>query len=51
MSAIYPYFNTENYDPNDKFIIWFNKDKKASSTTKCFSNKSEIEEFLQEIEL
>lgn len=32
ISSIYPYFYTEGYDPNSKFIIWFNKDSNDGST-------------------
>ncbi len=47
ISSIYPYFHTNGYDTSNKFIIWFNKDSNNSST-KCFSNKREIEEFIKE---
>ncbi len=47
ISHIYPYFHTEGYDPSNKFIIWFNKDSKNSST-ECFSSKNEIEQFIKE---
>lgn len=50
VSNIYPYFVTEKYDPTDKFILWFDKDEEFSFH-KCFSSKTEIEEFLEEIEI
>lgn len=47
ISNIYPYFHTEKYEPNDKFIIWFNQDS-TDSYTQCFSNRFELKEILEE---
>ena len=46
---IYPYFDTEAYDPNSKFIIWLIRPGIKKGYSKCFSDRHELYQLLDEV--
>lgn len=45
---IYPYFETEGYDPSNKFILWLMLPSKKGYS-KCFSDRHELYQLLDEV--
>lgn len=46
---IYPYFDTEAYNPNSKFIIWLIRSGTKKGYSKCFSDRHELYQLLDEV--
>lgn len=46
---IYPYFDTEAYNPSHKFIIWFINTDTKKGYSKCFSDRHELYQLLDEV--
>lgn len=46
---IYPYFNTEVYNPNSKFIIWLINSSTNKGYSRCFSDRHELYQLLDEV--
>lgn len=46
---IYPYFDTEAYNPNSKFIIWFIRPGIKKGYSRCFKDRHELYQLLDEV--